>query len=711
MAGSFHTLLFPNLSILQLTAQNVSSRSQLNNPLLNCQQLPVFSQIKPALIYPAIEKIINDNRVSIKQLLKQNKADWQNLIQPLALMDDRLNKAWSPVRHLNAVNSSTALREAYNACLPLLSEYSTEISQNRALYEKIKLIRESNDFDQLDTARQTAINNMLRDFRLGGVDLKGEARQRYQQLQKDLSSLQSSFENNLLDASQSWQQLVNDKAELSGLPDSALSMMQQLAQQKNYDGYRITLDMPCYIAVITYADNRELRQAIYQAYTTRASDQSFTDKKWDNAENMVAILAKRQEKARILGFQNYACYSMETKMASSVAEVEQFLQDLAKRVRAAAISEVEARQQFAESLGFEDELQAWDMAYYSEKLKQQQYQISDQDLKPYFPDEQVINGLFDIVKTLYQVDIEPIETGIDTWHPSVRFYQIENSQGKPIGQFYLDLYARENKRGGAWMDECINRCKTDEHLQLPVAYLTCNLTPPIGDQPALFTHDEVITLFHEFGHGLHHMLTKIDVSEVAGINGVEWDAVELPSQFMENFCWQAPALAMFAHHHESGEALPDALLKKMLAAKNFQSALQMLRQIELALFDIKLHQQTDINAAEQIQDVLDQVREQVSVVKTPAENRFQNSFSHIFAGGYAAGYYSYKWAEVLSADVFAAFEEEGIFNAETGQRFLHCILEVGGSRPASESFHCFRGRPPTIEALLKHSGIISHQSE
>jgi len=679
----------------------------LNNPLLKSQNLPEFSQIQPNLIRPAIEQIIAENRQTIDQLISQPKPDWHNFLDPLALMEDRLSRAWSPVRHLNSVKSSDSLREAYNGCLPLLSEYSTELSQNRKLYQRVKQIADSPDFADLDAAQQKTIKDSLKHFHLGGVDLQGEARERYQQLQKDLSEHQSSFENNLLDASQSWQLLVNDETKLSGLPDYALSMLKQLAQQKELPNYRITLDMPCYIAVITYADDRELRRQIYDAYVTRASDMGVTDNKWDNSANMVNIVAKRQEKAKLLGFENYAEYSLETKMASSVGEVTDFLENLAERSRKAAIEEVKERQAFAESLGFEGELLAWDYAYYSEKLKQQKYQISEEDLKPYFSDELVIDGLFDIVKNLYRINIDRLENNIDVWDPSVRFYQIKDEQGSVIGQFYLDLYARENKRGGAWMDECINRYKIDNRLQLPVAYLTCNLTPPIGDQPALFTHDEVLTLFHEFGHGLHHMLTKIDVPDVAGINGVEWDAVELPSQFMENFGWEKQALQMFAKHYQTEEVLPDELFDKMTAAKNFQSALQMLRQIEFSLFDMKLHQKTDINSAEQIQQVLDQVRNQVSVVTATENNRFQNGFSHIFAGGYAAGYYSYKWAEVLSADAFSTFEEEGIFNAETGRRFLNCILEMGGSRPAIESFRCFRGREPNIDALLRHSGITN----
>ncbi|MCP4486683.1 MAG: M3 family metallopeptidase [Gammaproteobacteria bacterium] len=679
----------------------------MNNPLLEIDSLPAFSKIKPEHILPAIEQIIADNRQAVGVLISKKDPHWHSLIDPLALLEDRLSKSWSPVRHMNSVKSSDSLREAYEKCLPLLSEYTTEISQNRRLYDAYKYIAESKEFAELDAAQQKAIDNSLKHFRLGGVDLEAKAQHRYQQLQKEISALQSSFENNLLDASQSWELVFDNKTELGGVPDYALSMQQQLAEQKGKKGYRVTLDMPCYIAVITYADSRALRKKIYQAYTTRASEQRITDIKWDNSQNMVDILAKRQEKALLLGFTNYAEYSLETKMADSAEQVIEFLQDLARHSEATAQLEVAERQAFAVSLGLEGELEAWDYAYYSEKLKQQRYEISDEDLKPYFSDQQVINGLFEIVKKLYRVDITRIKAAIDVWDKSVSLYQIKNSHGAIIGQFYLDLYAREKKRGGAWMDECINRYRIDNKTQLPVAYLTCNLTPPIGDEPALFTHEEVITLFHEFGHGLHHLLTKVDVPDVAGINGVEWDAVELPSQFLENFCWQKQALQLFARHYQTGEVLPDKLFEKMTAAKNFQSALQMLRQIEFALFDIKLHQQTTITNAAHIQKILDQVREQVSVVKTPADNRFQHSFAHIFAGGYAAGYYSYKWAEVLSADAFSAFEEKGIFSTETGQRFLNCILETGGSRPAMESFHCFRGRQPNIEALLRHSGITS----
>ena len=679
----------------------------MKNPLLKNTGLPAFSKITAEFIQPAIETILDHNRQQIKYLLANADMTWDGLIKPLSLLEDRLSQAWSPVRHLNSVKSSDTLRQAYNACLPLLSEYATEMSQNSALYQGYRTIANSLAYPDLNIAQQKAIDDSLKHFRLGGVDLQGSDKVRYQQLQKDLSELQSNFDNNLLDATQSWHKSITDKQQLQGLPGYAMAMLKQLAEQNNQPGYRLTLDMPCYIAVVTYAQSRELRKEIYEAYTTRASDQGITDKKWNNAHNMQQIVAKRQEKAKILGFDNYAEYSLETKMAESVGQVLEFLYDLALRSKSVAISEVAERQAYAESLGFEGELQAWDYAYYSEKLKQHHYQISEEDLKPYFADDNVISGLFEIVKTLYGVDIKAVENKIDVWDQAVRFYQISNAAGETIGQFYLDLYARENKRGGAWMDECINRYQIDGNTQIPVAYLTCNLTPPVGEEPALFTHDEVITLFHEFGHGLHHMLTTIDVPEVAGINGVEWDAVELPSQFMENFCWQKQALRLFARHYQTGETLPDALFDKMVAAKNFQSALQMLRQIEFAVFDIKLHQQPNLTRASQIQDILDQVRAEISVVKTPHNNRFQNGFSHIFAGGYAAGYYSYKWAEVLSADVFSVFEEVGILDATIGQKFLHCILEKGGSRPAMESFRCFRGREPEIEALLRHSGIAA----
>ena len=677
----------------------------MTNPLLQDFDLPPFQQIDTSMIKPAIEQILDDNRMRIKQLETIDEVSWENLVQPLEVLDDRLDKAWSPVQHLNSVKSSDELREVYESCLPLLSEYGTEIGQNRKLYEAYRKLADSASFSTLEPAKQKTITDSLLHFHLGGVDLNGEDKQHYQQLQKRLSELHSRFQNNVLDATQSWEMIETDKARLAGLPGYAMDMLKQNAKQKSLDGYRITLDMPCYIAVITYADDRALRKSIYEAFTTRASDQGITDKKFDNAEIMVEILQKRQEKARLLGFKNYVQLSLETKMATSVEEVLDFLNHLAEKSKPAAQKEFDDLTQFAREQGLDDELMAWDVPYFSEKLKQQRYAISDEDLKPYFSDQGVIEGLFQIVEKLYAIDIKQIKNHIETWHEDVRFYQISDSTGQVIAQFYLDLYAREAKRGGAWMANCINRFVMEGKKQIPVAFLTCNLTPPIGDQPALFTHDEVITLFHEFGHGLHHMLTRIDVPDVAGINGVEWDAVELPSQFMENFCWEKDALDLFARHFQTGEVMPDELYQKMIKAKNFQSAMQMVRQLEFSMFDMQIHQHTDIETAEQIQQILDQVRQQVAVVIPPAFNKFQNGFSHIFAGGYAAGYYSYKWAEVLSADAFSRFEEEGIFNVQTGQQFLECILQQGGSRPAEVSFQCFMGREPKIDALLRHNGI------
>jgi len=677
----------------------------LNNPLLNPSILPAFSQIKAEIVQSSIEQLLSESRQQIEQLEKQQNINWDKLIQPLELIDDRLSKAWSPVRHLNSVKSSDELRDAYNACLPLLSEYSTEIGQNQKLFKAYQFIAQDENFDQLSQAQQKTIRDSLLHFKLAGVDLSEQDKQHFQRIQKDLSELQSRYENNLLDATQSWQLHLSDDSRLQGLPNYARDMLKQYAEKKSLVGYRLTLDMPCYIAVSTYADDRSLRKTIYEAFTTRASDQGVTDKKFDNADIMVEILQKRYEKSQLLGFRHFAELSLQTKMADSVEEVQKFLNELADKSRSMAQQEYQQLQQFAVEQGLADELMAWDLAYYSEKLKQQRYAISDEDLKPYFSDDQVIQGLFKIVENLYQITITEITDDIDVWHEDVRFYQIFDDQQQLLGKFYLDLYAREQKRGGAWMDECINRYVIQGEKQIPVAYLTCNLTPPIGDEPALFTHDEVITLFHEFGHGLHHMLTQVDVPEVSGINGVEWDAVELPSQFMENFCWQREALELFARHYQTGERLPAKLYQKMIKAKDFQSAMQMLRQLEFSIFDIQLHQQSDINSARQIQELLDKVRRKIAVVIPPSFNRFQNGFSHIFAGGYAAGYYSYKWAEVLSADAFSKFEENGIFDADTGHSFLQCILQQGGSRPARDSFKCFMGREPEIDALLRHNGI------
>lgn len=673
--------------------------------LINETKLPDFDSIDPETIEDNVKGLLQNNREKISLLEKLEHADWKSFVEPLEQLDNSLTKTWNPIRHLNSVKASDALRTAYNNSLPLITEFYTELGQNQYLYDAYKSIRESKLYEEFSQPQKKTIEDSLRSFHLSGVDLEQQDKQQFMSLQKQLSEQQTQFENNVLDATQSWQLLLQNDQRLSGLPDYALEMLKQYAVEKNLSGYRVTLDMPCYIAIMTYADDRSLRQELYHAFVTRASDQSSTEKKWDNAEAMVKILNLRQQKARLLGFEDYVSLSLQTKMAESGDQVLQFLDNLTDKCKPAAEKEFEELQQFAQQQGFTEPLQAWDAAYYSEKQKQHQFEFSSQDLKPYFSEKNVIQGLFNIVETLFDVRIEEADQAVSRWVDDVRFFRILNQQGQDIAAFYFDLYARQNKQGGAWMASCMSRFKMDQELQLPVAFLTCNLTPPVGDKPALFTHEEVITLFHEFGHGIHHMLTEIDVLEVSGINGVEWDAVELPSQFMENYCWEKQALNLFARHYETNDPMPDELFIKMINAKNFQSAMKMVRQIEFALFDLLLHLEKNITDADQIQKIRDQVMEKVSVVPTPKYNRFQNSFKHIFAGGYAAGYYSYKWAEVLSADAFSAFEEEGIFNPQTGKRYLHCILGKGGSRPAAESFACFRGREPQLDALLKHNGI------
>ncbi len=550
------------------------------------------------------------------------------------------------------------------------------------------------------------VDNALRDFKLSGFDLPEDKKARFKEIQQRLSQLTTKFEENVLDATQAWTKLITDEQQLAGLPDSARALAKQTAAQKEKTGWLFTLDFPSYYAVMSYADDRQLRYEMYQAYVTRASDQGPNAGEFDNSDVMQEILALRHESAVLLGFANFAERSLARKMAKTSQQVLDFLNDLADKSHSYAQRDLDALREFAAQQGLTD-LQAWDLGYYSEKLREHQYAINQETLKPYFPETKVIPGLFEVVKRLYGINIEEV-TDVDTWHPDVRFYEIKDQQGVTRGQFYLDLYARENKRGGAWMDDCIGRNRLhDGDVQTPVAFLTCNLSPPVGDQPALFTHDEVNTLFHEFGHGLHHMLTQVDYIGVSGINGVAWDAVELPSQFMENWCWERDALNIITGHYQTGEVLPDDLFDKLQASKNFQSAMQMVRQLEFALFDFRLHAELKPDAVAPVQETLDEVRDKVAVVKPPAFNRFQHGFSHIFAGGYAAGYYSYKWAEVLSADAFAKFEENGIFDRKTGEAFLHCILEQGGSQEPMDLFVAFRGREPTIDALLRHSGIAA----
>lgn len=678
----------------------------MSNPLLQHHELPPFSQITPDLVQPAIEQIIAENRAQINALTAApGLPDWKSLVMALDELNDRLNQAWSPVQHMNSVVNSDQLRDAYNACLPLLSEYSTELGQSPELFNAFRELADSEGYRALEQAQRKHIDNTLRDFRLAGVALPEAEKQRYAEIKKRLSELSSKFSENVLDATQAWTKLIDDEQELAGMPESALAALRQAAQAKGKSGYLITLEFPCYFPLMTYCENAALREEVHKAYVTRASDQGPDAGKWDNSPLIDETLALRHELAGLLGFDNYAAYSLATKMAELPAEVMSFLRDLAARVTPIAKREYQALQQFAQSEFGVEQLNSWDVGFYSEKLRQHRYAISQEELRPYFPADQVIAGMFEAVRRLFDIEIAQIQ-GVESWHPDVRFYEISKG-GEPIGKFYLDLYARENKRGGAWMDECrVRRRLVTGKLQLPVAYLTCNFNGPVGDDPALLTHNEVTTLFHEFGHGLHHMLTRIEVAGVSGINGVPWDAVELPSQFLENWCWQPEGIALISKHYQTGETLPQALLDKMLAAKNFQSAMQTVRQLEFALFDFRLHMEYNPESPVVPQAVLDEVRSQVSVVPVLAENRFQHSFSHIFAGGYAAGYYSYKWAEVLSADAFSRFTEEGVFNRATGESFLTNILEKGGSEDPMPLFVAFRGREPEVDALLKQDGLV-----
>ena len=693
----------------------------MTNPLLELTGLPPFSRIRPEHVEPAIDQLLADARKQVETLLAAN-ADysWENLVAPLEEMNDRISRAWSPVSHMNSVVNSDALRDAYNACLPKLSEFATEMGQHKGLYRAYRQIADGEEYTRLDTAQKKIIDNELRDFRLSGIELGQVAQDRYKAVMQELSKLTAQFSDNVLDATNAWHKQISDESLLAGLPESARSLARQTAGQRDMDGWVFTLEFPSYMPVMTYADSRDLREEMYTAYVTRASDQGpekvrpGTGReaglghagKWDNTPVMNRILELRHEASRLLEFDNYAERSLATKMAESVDQVNAFLNDLAERSKKPAAEELAAVRAFASEQHGSSDLQAWDIGYYSEKLRQHKYAISQEELKPYFPEPRVIKGLFSIVQRLYGLQIEAVED-IDRWHEDVHFYRIHDADGDLRGEFYLDLYARQHKRGGAWMDDCISRRRTANGLQSPVAYLTCNFSPPIGDDPALFTHDEVITLFHEFGHGLHHMLTQVDYAGVSGISGVAWDAVELPSQFMENWCWEREALDLFAAHYESGARIPDELFKRMIAAKNFQSAMQMLRQLEFALFDFRMHLEYRPGRDNDIHKTLNEVRKQVAVIQPPAFNRFENGFTHIFGGGYAAGYYSYKWAEVLSADAFSAFEETGIFNSETGKRFLNSVLEQGGSREPMELFIEFRGREPSIDALLRHSGLAA----
>ena len=678
------------------------------NPLLQDYDLPPYSSICPEHVLPAIEQVLAENRAAIATILQDRaaSADWNGLVRALDELNARLGRAWGPVSHLNAVCNSAELRAAYEACLPMLSEYWTEMGQNRALFDAYQNLAESPLAAGFDVAQKTILDNALRDFRLSGIDLPAEGQQRYGEIQMKLSELTSTFSNQLLDATQAWTKHLDEASALAGLPDSALAQLAQAAQAKGLDGWLISLEFPSYYAVITYADDRALREEIYAAYCTRASDQGPQAGRFDNGPLMEQILDLRQELAHLLGFAHYGELSLAGKMAESSEQVLGFLRDLAVRSKPFARRDLDELKAFAARHGCR-ELQSWDVGYYSEKLRQQRYSISQEQVRAWFPVDKVLDGLFSIVQRLYGIQIRELHD-FDTWHPDVRLFEI-CEEGEHVGRFFFDLYARANKRGGAWMDGARDKRRSaDGRLISPVANLVCNFTPPVvtaaGDsQPALLTHDEVTTLFHEFGHGLHHLLTRVEHAGASGINGVAWDAVELPSQFMENWCWEPEGLALISAHHETGAALPGDLLDKMLAAKNFQSGLMMLRQLEFSLFDFELH--ASHGDGRSVLQVLDAIRDEVSVLRPPAYNRFANSFSHIFAGGYAAGYYSYKWAEVLSADAFSRFEEEGVLNPQTGRAFREAVLARGGAQEPMLLFVDFRGREPSIDALLRHSGL------
>lgn len=679
----------------------------MSNPLLHIQGLPPFSQIKPEHIQPAVEKLIQDCRDTIEQVLNQPHFTWENFILPLTEASDRLSRAWSPVSHLNSVKNSPELREAYQACLPLLSEYSTWVGQHKGLYHAYLALKNSPEFVNYNVAQKKAIENALRDFDLSGIALPEEKQKRYGEISARLSELSSQFSNNVLDATMGWEKVIEDEAELKGLPESALQAAKQSAESKGLKGYRFTLEIPSYLPIMTYCENQALREEMYRAYATRASEQGPNAGKWDNSKIMEEILTLRVELAKLLGFGTYTELSLATKMAENPQQVLDFLDNLAKRAKPQGEKELAELKAYCEQEFGVKNLEPWDIAFYSEKQKQHLYAINDEELRPYFPEDRVLSGLFELIKRIF--NIRAVERfDVDTWHKDVRFFDLIDEKDQLRGSFYLDLYARENKRGGAWMDDCIGRKrKLDDSIQTPVAYLTCNFNAPIGDKPALFTHDEVTTLFHEFGHGIHHMLTQIDVSDVAGINGVPWDAVELPSQFMENWCWEEEALAFISGHYETGEPLPKEKLAQLLKAKNFQAAMFVLRQLEFGIFDFRLHHTFNPEKLNQILDTLKAVKSQVAVIKGVDWARTPHSFSHIFAGGYAAGYYSYLWAEVLSADAYSRFEEEGIFNPITGKSFLDEILTRGGSEEPMELFKRFRGREPQLDALLRHKGIAN----
>ncbi len=676
------------------------------NPLLDFSGLPRFGEIRPEHVSPAMDELLGQNRALLDRLVADPaESTWEGFVAPLEDGNERLSRAWGQVSHLHSVDDGPALREAYNANLPRITEYYADLGQNAGLFAKFKVLRAHRDFPTLAAARRKVVDNELRDFRLGGAELPDDKKARFKAIQEELAALGAKFEENLLDATNAWSKFIEDPAELAGVPDDVLAMFRESAEADGKPGWKLSLRAPSYLPIMQFCANRALRAELYRAYSTRASE--FGPEALDNTGLIARIVELRGEAARVLGYENYAEVSLEPKMARAPAEVLDFLDTLGRRAKPYAEKDMAELRDFAtRELDLAD-MQAWDIAYASEKLREARYAFSEQEVKEYFPEPKVLAGLFKLIETLYGLRVDPAEAPV--WHEDVKFYAITDERGQTVGQFYLDLYARETKRGGAWMDNAVTRRRKGADIQTPVAYLNCNFSRPVAGKPALFTHDEVITLFHEFGHGLHHLLTQVEELGVSGINGVEWDAVELPSQFMENFCWEWDVLKHMTAHVDSGAPLPRELFDKMLAAKNFQSGMQTVRQIEFALFDMHLHYDFDPADGGTALSLLDAIRARVAVVVPPDFNRFPNSFGHIFAGGYAAGYYSYTWAEVLSADAYALFEENsqlsGVLNPDIGRRFWSEILGVGGSRDAIDSFKAFRGREPTIDALLRHNGM------
>jgi oligopeptidase A len=649
---------------------------------------------------PAIRQLLDENRAQLSRLLDAGANTWDSLIVPLEEMQHRLSRTWSPIGHMNGVVNSDELRAAYNACLPLLSAWNTDLAQNEKLYLAYQAIV-AQEGERLTAGQHKLLTNALRDYRLAGVGLTDERKQRFKALMEELATLQSKFDENVLDATNAWARHVTNEKDLTGLPASIVERARAAAQAQDRVGWLFTLDAPNYQAVLMHAENELLRREFYEAWVTRASDQSPAAERWNNSALMEQILGVRHEIATLIGYPNYGEYSLATKMADSVAEVRGFLQQLAAKSKPVAQREYDELTAFAGR-----PLNAWDVAFYAERLKRERFTLSEEALRPYFPLPRVLAGMFAVAEKLYGVRITE-RKDVDMYHPDARFYDILNADGSLRGSFFVDLYARAKKRGGAWMDECVGRKRLGSVTASPVAYLVCNFMPPVGTQPSLLTHSDVVTMFHEFGHGLHHMLTRVDFPSIAGINGVAWDAVELPSQFMENFAWRAEVLPLISSHVETGAPLPQADLERLMGSRTFQAGMQTVRQLEFALFDLRIHSEYTPQSGARFMQILEEVRAEVSVIKPPAFNRFAHSFQHIFSGGYAAGYYSYKWAEVLAADAFSAFEEGGIFNPAVSQRFLSSILEQGGSRDAMEAFVEFRGRKPEIEPLLRQLGLAA----